>query len=409
MRLTSVRRGVCDRSRCFNKPEVYILKAWGSIHLCKQCAAEEPACGRKEGQSAMPIQNVNELPELQPMIDGGYVSVRKHPWFKLRIYNYTAKAQYESVWNETTLACRGLIALDTGHVVARPFVKFFNVEQFEALPDEPYDVFEKYDGSLGIMYFVNCRPYIATRGSFDSPQAKVANEMLESDDMDCFDDDYTYLFEIIHPKTHVVVDYAGAKQLVLLAIVHTESGEEITYGSLLWRNATRHRAVQWAISYQRFDLKKIRKMIDQSSGEGVVLRYLSGLRVKMKSAECVRLHRLICDTSLTTIWELLRNGQSVDSLLGRVPDEFYQWVHGSANVLRGQFAVMQSEAALELCGIRWHKVGDNASRKEIAAEVSKSVHKAVMFAMLDGKNYDQIIWKAIKPAAGQTFREDNGL
>lgn len=358
----------------------------------------------------MPIQNVNELPELRSMIDGGYVAVHKHPRANLHIYNYTAKAQYEPLWNETTLTCRGLIATDTGHIVARPFVKFFNIEQVESLPDEPYDVFEKYDGSLGIMYFLNCRPYIATRGRFDSPQARVANEMLESDSMDCFDSDYTYLFEIIHPETRVVVDYAGAKQLVLLAIIHTESGEEVVQGpkSILWFDAAKHGSVISAASYQRDDLQKIRGVIDGGSGEGVVVRYLSGLSVKMKAVEYVRLHKLICGVNLTTIWDHLRNGHDIDALLGRVPDEFYQWVHGSVSVLQGQFSVMQSSAALELSGILL-KLGEGASRKKIAIEVSKSAHKAVIFAMLDGKEYDHIIWKAIKPTSGQTFREDDGL
>lgn len=356
----------------------------------------------------MQIKNINELPELESMINNGYVAVRKHPKANLFIYNYTTKAQYEPLWNKTTLTCRGMITTDTGHIVARAFDKFFNIEQVESLPDEPYEVFEKYDGSLGIMYFLDDLPCITTRGSFDSPQSKVANEMLECGDTTCFDPNYTYLFEIIHPETRVVVDYAGAKQLVLLAILHTESGDEIKHGSKLWIDATKHNFIQLATSYQISDIQKIREMIDGGSGEGVVVRYRSGLRVKMKASEYVRLHKLFCGVNLTHIWDTLRNGHNLDDLLRKVPDEFYQWVHGSANVLREQFAVVQSNAALELNNILC-KLGTNYSRKDVAAEISKSEYKSILFAMLDHKNYDQIIWKIIKPSNGQTFREDGGL
>lgn len=37
------------------------------------------------------------------------------------MYNYTAKAQYDKLWNEVTLQCRGLILDGDGNVVARPF------------------------------------------------------------------------------------------------------------------------------------------------------------------------------------------------------------------------------------------------------------------------------------------------
>jgi RNA ligase len=111
----------------------------------------------------MTIQNTNELASLAEMIANGYIVKRQHPTFPIAIYNYTAKAQYENVWNEATLTCRGLICDIDGNVVARPFRKFFNLEQVESLPDKPFDVYEKLDGSLGILYWWDGKPYITTR------------------------------------------------------------------------------------------------------------------------------------------------------------------------------------------------------------------------------------------------------
>ena len=91
---------------------------------------------------------------LQSMIDEQYIKVQKHPEEDLYIYNYTAKAQYERVWNEWTLQCRGLIMDADQKVVARPFPKFFNLGEIEGqvLPKESFEVYEKMDGSLGILY-----------------------------------------------------------------------------------------------------------------------------------------------------------------------------------------------------------------------------------------------------------------
>ena len=91
---------------------------------------------------------------LDEMIAAKYISEKKHPDADLYIYNYTQKAQFERFWNETTMQCRGLILDGQRKIVARPFKKFFNYGEHETLsiPDGPFKVYEKMDGSLGILY-----------------------------------------------------------------------------------------------------------------------------------------------------------------------------------------------------------------------------------------------------------------
>ncbi len=50
-----------------------------------------------------------DFDNLQKMIDERYISVQKHPTEELYIYNYTQKAQFDRVWNNETLNCRGLV------------------------------------------------------------------------------------------------------------------------------------------------------------------------------------------------------------------------------------------------------------------------------------------------------------
>ena len=62
-------------------------------------------------------------------------------------------------WNEYTLKARGIIFdSETGECIALPFKKFFNVNETQNtlignLPQEPFEVFDKLDGSLGISYW----------------------------------------------------------------------------------------------------------------------------------------------------------------------------------------------------------------------------------------------------------------
>ena len=137
---------------------------------------------------------------LKEMIAAGYVKENQHPTEDLFIYNYSETAQFERIWNEVTLQCRGLILDGIGNVVSRPFPKFFNLEELvgKTIPSLPFDVYEKMDGSLGISYWVDNEVFIATRGSFTSDQAHKAMELLNTEYFDGkkkMNPEITYLFE----------------------------------------------------------------------------------------------------------------------------------------------------------------------------------------------------------------------
>lgn len=168
---------------------------------------------------------------LQQMINEKLVSVQKHPEADLFIYNYTPKVQYEKIWNEVTLITRGLILDSEMKYVSRPFGKFFNLEELQPneIPDLPFDVYEKMDGSLGILYWFNDKPYIATRGSFVSEQSQHATQLLHSKYSHIFDKldkSSTYVFEIIYPQNKIVVDYGEMDDLVLLTVIDNQTGVE---------------------------------------------------------------------------------------------------------------------------------------------------------------------------------------
>lgn len=261
----------------------------------------------------------------------------------------------------------------------------------KSLPREPFEVYEKLDGSLGILYHHQGIKAIATRGRFDSIQATAANQILRQKyNRVKFDTRYTYLFEIILPENRIVVDYKDVRDLFLLAIIDTVTGKEIPVSrDLSFPLATKYRGVS--------DLAKL-DTLQEKDKEGFVVVFNSGLRLKVKFDGYVRIHRLITGLSPKQIWEFLRQGKNIDELLEMVPDEFYNWVKQVINDLLKKYKVIEETSRRE-----FKVLGD---RKKTALYFKSCTYPAILFAMLDAKDYSQIIWKMVRPGSSKTFRKD---
>jgi T4 RnlA family RNA ligase len=332
--------------------------------------------------------------KINSLIAEGFLMSNKHPTQDLWIYNYTAKCQYDRVWNEMTLASRGLILDKNYQVVARPFPKFFNLEEHrtEEIPNETFEVFEKMDGSLGILYWIDNQPFIATRGSFNSEQCLKATEYLYGKykaSIPLLSKEKTYLFEIIYPENKIVVDYAGEESLTLLAIIETASGKDLPLEELGFPIVKRFDGV--------YDFEVLKKR-NLANSEGYVLKFQNGFRVKVKFEEYVRLHRLMTSCSTITIWETLKENKSWDEQLDQVPDEFYNWVKKIKNELENEYKKIENEAKSVF------KVFD--TKKETALYFMTQKYPSVLFGMLDGKDYSQTIWKMIRPKFSKPFRDE---
>jgi RNA ligase len=328
----------------------------------------------------------------EELIDQGYISVQKHPNADLLIYNYTPKAQYDRVWNQHTLTCRGLITDLSGNIKARPFQKFFNLEEHlpETIPAESFEVYEKMDGSLGILYWIGDNPHIATRGSFVSDQSKIGTKILRSKYSHLFnklDKSKTYLFEIIYPENRIVVDYKDMEDLVLLSVIDTGSGVDLPIDNIGFTVVKKHDGINDIL---------ILKTLEEENREGFVLKFKSGLRVKVKFSEYVRLHRIITNASSKVIWEYLKDKKDIEELLDKVPDEFYSWVKETRNKLCEEYNSIEM-----YCSENFKTLND---RKETAIYFSTLKYPSIMFRMLDNGEYESIIWKLIKPKFEKPFK-----
>lgn len=330
-------------------------------------------------------------------IGKGYISVRKHPSADLYIYNYTSIAVYDDFWPVEVMACRGLIVDDKDNIIARPFKKFFNYEDYlshRELPEgidfqNPFEAFEKMDGSLGVLYFIGNKPFIATRGSFDSEQAQRANKILQNVYRDVvFDKNLTYLFEIIYPENRIVIDYKGEEGLFLLAIIDTQTGNDLEI-----------KDIGFPIC-DKFPLDSISeaKAFPQDNREGFVIKFENGFRVKIKFDEYKRLHKVLCCLSHKSIWECLKTDTAIP--LDGVPDEFYDWVKEISGKLEDDYLTVVRQ-----CKVDFKDLGD---RKSNAQYYKTCRYPHILFSMLDSKDYSQAIWKLIKPKRSVVFRKDEG-
>jgi RNA ligase len=330
---------------------------------------------------------------LEALVTEGWLSSQRHPDAELWIYNYTKKTQYEGHWTAETLVCRGLILDEVGEVVARGFAKFFNYPspQVESVPLESFVVTEKIDGSLGILYYLDEQACIATRGNFTSEQAIEGTAMIREHELELLDG-VTPLFEIVYPQNRIVVDYGDRRELTLLAAVCNETGADKPLPRYSGPVVPR---------YGHRDIDSLAAM-EEHNREGFVVTFESGLRVKIKFAEYVRLHKIVTEINARMIWESMRDGDDLDRLLPGLPEEVHRWIVATRANIKEAFEDEQQRAATV-----FEARPATSERKELAEYfLASDADPAVLFRMLDERSFDELIWKNIRPGAETPRRSD---
>lgn len=333
------------------------------------------------------------LETLNKYHEDGWLVKQTHPTLPLTIWNYSQTTQYDGNWNDVTLQCRGLVTDAEGNVVARPFRKFFNIEEDKHTPTSEFDVYEKMDGSLIIVFWYVGEWVVASRGSFISEQAVAAQKRLNSMDTSGLSIDTTYLFELTAPWNRVVVDYGNDEKLTLLGAIRTNDETEATYEQLeMIANGANFDLVK---RYDGIKDYSTLKGIIKDNQEGFVVRFSNGDRMKIKGEEYLRLHKIMTEVSTKSVWEVLSNGDNMENLLKDVPDEFYTKIKEYEISLINKFIEVRDDA-IARCASITVRVPDG-DRKAFADLAREYQYPGLLFSLLDGKDINQSIWKIIQP------------
>ena len=326
---------------------------------------------------------------LEKHIESGVINRNPHPYFPLSILNYTPRCQYERLWDNVTLQCRGLV-MQGQEVIARPFRKFFNDTEHSdgEIPWHlPCEVTEKMDGSLLIVFNFEGEWQYATRGSFGSPQAERGKQIFRRNySEELLSPAFTYLFEVIFPENRIVLDYGCREDCVLLGVVNPKTGTELPLSATGGLTKVRQLPPD-------ADAKQLRTII-RDDEEGYVIRFENGFRVKVKGQRYMELHRMITGISSRSIWETLSQGKSFNELLDVVPDEFGDWVRREKNLLIEAFDLKNERT--EEAYVAAKLLPDRKSQAMMIRSEFTDVSSSA-FAALDGKPTTQIIWKQIYP------------
>ena len=308
----------------------------------------------------------------------------------MTIYQYTEFTQFESLWNNCTLNARGIVFDDDGVLVQRCIPKFFNHDEPDGIKVEKLMlkeqlpvIQEKLDGSLiKITKDEKHGLVITSKASFNSDQAKMAKEIVEENNYD-FQEGWTYHFELIHPDNQIVLSYGDERKLVLLAIIDNITGKDVDIYSDEFK-------FDKPKLYNYETLLDVNVLNKDGLHEGVVVNYGS-YRLKYKTDEYIRLHRIVTEFTPKRVWESLSSGQRINRR--NIPEEFIKWLDETEEELLQKHDTLLNKINQAVTETQ------DMTNKGIALyndEAIKEVREYI-FAVRSGKDIEAKIWKAIKP------------
>jgi RNA ligase len=331
--------------------------------------------------------------EFEYGVVAGYINVNYHPTEEgLRIICYSQTCNAEKYWNDTTKKCRGLIVDKDDNIISRPFEKFFNLEEYDDLTvidgyaaDFGWEIYEKLDGSLGILYWIGDTPYIATKGSFTSQQALHATHLLHTKYRHTWSHllrSKTYLFEIIYPGDLHIVKYNNVDDIFLLAVISTENFFE--YPAAVFKDL-----FPVAKKYYCDNWKEARNIFDGTNREGFVIKF-GPVRVKMKYEEYWRLHYLKSGLSEKMIRKCLADGDMspIAEALTLCDEEQVIFYNDLIKKYTDKYAEI-----MDRCVEDYRT--DFETKKDAALYFKTCKYQHILFAMYNGYNPAEMTWKYV--------------
>lgn len=273
-----------------------------------------------------------------------------------------------AIWNTgfhlVAKECRGkIIDLDTKEIVSYPFDKFFNLNEVpetnetlvKSWINESDYVWatDKIDGSTIIVSKYKNKPLITTNGSFENDQTKWAKELFDEkypEFLGNMKNDYTYIFELIHPENKIVLDYNGEKSLYLLNVRDMKTEKLIPLCDV--HNIAKEFGFKLPEVYDFKDLDTMVHLAHTMTGvnkEGWVIRIGVGkdeYMVKLKLDEYFAMHKAFGKVKLGWVYKHLIMGD-LDDFIAICNDEQKSAVFAKIDIINTVREKIKEKAILE--------------------------------------------------------------
>ena len=306
-------------------------------------------------------------------------------------------SQIDSDFNEPLVReCRGVILeKNTWNVVCYPFKKFFNFG--ESYADEidwaSARVLEKVDGSLVKVYFYDGEWRVGTNGTIDANDAELSSPPYETFmelfdmaadicklDFNRLDTNCTYIFELRSPYNKVVVPYDDIR-IVHIGTRDNRTCEEVEVDIGI------EKPKQYMLS-SLDDCIAMAATFDFTQ-EGFVIVDKNYHRVKVKSEDYIRVHRLANNGSLT-------RERAVDLVRMNEIEEFLNYCPQYTSYIRDtqhRLAMFRNDILFNVNMALIEKM-DCETRKDFAAVAKTFPYPSIWFKVYDSTYFDIDKWIA---------------
>jgi T4 RnlA family RNA ligase len=221
--------------------------------------------------------------------------------------------------------CRGIkFDIDTGDVVAKPYHKFFGVNQLPETQSsvidwsQPHLILDKLDGSLitSFKHPQNGWQWHTKMGATDvaKPVHDAVGEAYRPFCEAMREAGLTNIFEWCSRKQRIVIDYP-VDQLILTGIRHNVSGQYVSYPDMVELGERFGIPVVRALEGTAENIQQfLDETADIEDAEGFVIRFETGHAVKVKGLWYSRLHNTKDILSLEkNVWSLLLHDMMDDA------------------------------------------------------------------------------------------------
>lgn len=318
--------------------------------------------------------------------------------------------------------CRGLIFDDKGHILSRPFHKFFNLNEKEetqfhnmTLP-ETFTYQRKMDGSMIRPLKIGADIHWATKMGITDTAEKVNDLGLLQDPgfasaiHGIVEDGWTPLFEFVAPNNRIVVKYEQPA-LVLLAVRNNLNGSYMSHVELT--------DVAAALSTDFHVTKPVEQMhrssaewqdfmdeaLAEEGSEGYIVHFNEHW-VKQKNPWYVTIHKAKDEISSDRhIIKKILEG-NIDDIVPFLDDDDIQYINDLETDLRESVSRRKAVLDKTFAEIMQESGGD---RRTIATVVLPKLKldkltQGFMFKMLDGKDSTTLLWDYVKSKLGRNIQ-----